>query len=685
MFKNKLYYTLLYKYLFFFLLLTSGVIYPQTAITVYNKSDRVIYAAIYKQPVDTLLKATKFTDTVKLEPQAQASLNRVNLSVINKLWYNNLLVFTTNPENLNEELSYNAIKQFGSLKVGPAQGKEFFIFAQPGKELKGYNYIYWKTILPVQQKISQTLIKPTTKAVRSITTQDSNQLNQIATVRIVESFNPELNNEEKEYLQKRASITKQAQEKLLNYSIKEPLNIGFSMSGGGFRAMILTAATLAAAEQAGLLDATTYLAGLSGSTWAMGPFYSSQLSAGQFLALLEEKATQGLPAIAKNILKINTLIKQISSRITSTLAGNKALSLIDIYGYFLGQQLLENSSMFPAGSVSHSQDNITLATQISRVQKADLPFPLYTAALANTATFDKPWHYQWLEFSPYEVLSDFLRGGINSWALGRKFNNGTSINNAPPYTLGYLMGIWGSAPSASLRDAYDQLGVSTSIWGLRHIAQLLVKTELGDTRFSPANIPNYTFNMPTSPFSEKSNITLIDAGISANNPVYPLLNKNRKMDIIIVCDFSNSVTDALQLKRAVDLAEAQGYKMPRINYQEAAQQISSVWSDPDPEVPTIIYLPRIKNPAYNAGFDPETTLGLLGYAQAGNLIYTKKQFADFAGLMHYNLLTSLDKIKEAMKYKLEQKESNPRSTIQGQEEKTLESNLELQQEQLPNT
>uniref|UniRef100_A0A7S2SFB5 Lysophospholipase n=1 Tax=Rhizochromulina marina TaxID=1034831 RepID=A0A7S2SFB5_9STRA len=54
----------------------------------------------------------------------------------------------------------------------------------------------------------------------------------------------------------------------------EGLRIAVSGSGGGLRAMVAFSASLLALQHGGVLDATTYVAGLSGSTWTLGNWYS---------------------------------------------------------------------------------------------------------------------------------------------------------------------------------------------------------------------------------------------------------------------------------------------------------------------------------------------------------------------------------------------------------------------------
>lgn len=50
--------------------------------------------------------------------------------------------------------------------------------------------------------------------------------------------------------------------------------IAIAGSGGGLRAMCNTAGALHALDSAGILDCTTYVAGISGSCWTLGALYS---------------------------------------------------------------------------------------------------------------------------------------------------------------------------------------------------------------------------------------------------------------------------------------------------------------------------------------------------------------------------------------------------------------------------
>jgi hypothetical protein len=80
------------------------------------------------------------------------------------------------------------------------------------------------------------------------------------------------------------------------------LTLGVCCSGGGYRAMIATLGFLTGLEKIGLLDATTYMAGLSGSTWLLGPWLyrncrindAKPVSLTNYAKLLSAKTTKSL-------------------------------------------------------------------------------------------------------------------------------------------------------------------------------------------------------------------------------------------------------------------------------------------------------------------------------------------------------------------------------------------------------
>lgn len=631
-------------------------------VSVENKSNRTVYIAIYRKPKDATYPAVRYSDNiVEITPGAQGQTPRPSLSVIERLTNDRILVFVMDKSRLKAELPQNELKQLSYIAAGSTQGSVFYITGNEGEELQGYNSVTWnlKPVTDVAVRVVDDTKKALTVALDPMI-QKTRQLflgkernpygDQQARVRYFNDKNFELVEGEKAYLEKRKEITRKTQENLLGIKLKRPLCIGLSNSGGGFRAMTGTAGTLKGFDDLGMISAFTYMTGLSGSTWAMAPWYSSNLSLKDFYEVLSVRASGGIPGVLKNVLESPEIIALLATNLLKSLAFGRSVSLIDLYGFLLGRNLLKEIAVDEKGEHIPAE-YITLTDHLHRLVEAELPFPLYTAVIDNTSDPKTPYLYQWMEFSPYEVASEHLKGGVPAWSFGRDFNQGLSIDNEPPYNLGYLMGVWGSAPSVSFRDVADQMLKKLKPEALANLFTGLANTDLGDAKAIPVIVPNYTYNISGTPFAQKKAIGLVDAGLSSGNPVYPLLNKQRVVEVILVVDFSGT-PPAEELQRAVEHARKEGYKLPDINYEVAAKENCSIWTDEDPSVPTVIYIPRLKNPAYKDGFDPEKALN--SYANTFNFLYKKEQFQEFAGMYEFTVKQYKDQILDAIRKKAEQ-------------------------------
>src|SRR5207247_1896594 len=101
---------------------------------------------------------------------------------------------------------------------------------------------------------------------------------------------------EKNYLNQRLPKVKTALENMLNMQLEDfqvPC-IAISGSGGGYRSMIGLLGSLLGAQDFGLLDSSTYIAGLSGSSWMIAPWISSTLSLEQYQAQLIQRVKTDL-------------------------------------------------------------------------------------------------------------------------------------------------------------------------------------------------------------------------------------------------------------------------------------------------------------------------------------------------------------------------------------------------------
>ncbi|EED15529.1 phospholipase A2 (PlaA), putative [Talaromyces stipitatus ATCC 10500] len=346
-------------------------------------------------------------------------------------------------------------------------------------------------------------------------------------------------------------------------------------SGGGLRALVAGSGSYLASQEAGLWDCVTYTAGVSGSCW-LQTLYNSSLGGCDFNRLVAHlKARLGVhiafPPKALNLLTTAPTNKYLLSGLVEKLKGDPDadFGLVDIYGLLLAARLL-----VPRGELDVSDRNLKLSNQKDLVQDGSNPLPIYTAVRHEIPVSDKDditgrravekvkeealkeaW-FQWFEFTPYELFCEEFSAGIPMWAVGRHFYEGRDQHRdeypVPELRIPALMGIWGSAFCATLAHYYKEIRpVVRGLAGFGGIDSLIEgkNDELIKVHpFDPASIPNYILGMkgelPEScPESALSNphLQLMDAGMSNNLPIYPLLRPGRDVDIIVAFDASADI------------------------------------------------------------------------------------------------------------------------------------------------
>lgn len=452
--------------------------------------------------------------------------------------------------------------------------------------------------------------------------------------------NNELCAEERAFINNRLPHARESMEKFLGMKLTEQNmpRIGLCFSGGGFRAMNLTLGFLKGAEDSGLFDSCMYMCGLSGSTWAIAPWIATDEPLSVYMKNLSKKIENGLdfidsPAEMESLLQkllIKTLYKQ-------------PLSAIDIYGAILGNTLLADSGK--------GRMNMTLSESHQAVLMGFLPLPIYTSIQTNKTP------YEWMECTPFEIGSDNLKSYIPTWAYGRKFQHGASLDSAPEQSLGYFMGIFGSAFEVNFKDilfhTHDQLyTIKMKLPKLlqepaQDMLDVIANSPLNDLRLFPSMLRNFTHNIQWSPLCDDKNICLVDAGIDFNVPFPPLMRAGRQVDLIIVYDSSGEIKGAKELKSAELYARRKGLKFPKIDYATVDKNIVSIFKDEDPKTPMVIYFPRIANRDYK-DFDPDYCTEN-SYCSTLNFKYTKEQFNELSGLAEFTVKQHTELIKNILK------------------------------------
>lgn len=432
-------------------------------------------------------------------------------------------------------------------------------------------------------------------------------------IALVKSSNA-LSNAEVDIVNKRLSLAATTLNKMFNFKLKYSSipKIGICCSGGGYRAMLSSLGIFKGLEKIGLLDTCSYVSSLSGSSWFLLPWLLRNIDLDEFEKIVLNQIKTDLKS---NLLYKNEIIQAISTKYKL----GQPLSLVDLVGVCLGINFFSDIS--PAGRSCHFSD---IANNIS---SGNYPFPIASAIMPYNND------YKWFEFTPLEIGCSDFSTFIPTWAFDRKFDDGKSVDFNPEPSLGYFLGIFGSAYEINLKEIDDlvkKLSISNKckeneLKGLRNyltkyldLARTsIVSSYFGKIRISPAKIYNFMYHLDKTEIpnniKSKQFINLIDAGIDLNIPISPLLRKERKVDVIIICDASKHISHLL--KKTSDYVKSNNIPFPEIDLEKLdallhkpdislgqdndSFSIAILKDDNNPEVPTVIYIPIITDYIYS--------------------------------------------------------------------------------------
>jgi phospholipase A2 len=386
-----------------------------------------------------------------------------------------------------------------------------------------------------------------------------------------------LSKEETEFLEKRRIKLQSALAKYLDIPESE-INpddiptIAMCGSGGGLRALVAGSGSYISAREAGLFDCATYTAGVSGSCWLQTLFFTTmgKQSHEQVIQHLKNRLGVHLayPPAVFNLINSAPTNKYLLTGLVEKLKGtpDADFGIVDVYGMLLAGRLL-----VPKAELGVDYEDLKLTTQQQFLDQGQNPLPIYAAvrhelpvAERKTLTADEvkekakqeQW-FQWFEFTPYEFWCEEMGAGIPAWAVGRQFENGKTVwrqngMSLPEVRVPMLMGIWGSAFCATLSHYYKEIRpVMKSLAGFGGIDQIIAERDEDLIKvhpIDPAALPNFAYGMqgqlpqscPQSIYEAKY-LQLMDAGMSNNLPIYPLLRPGRNVDVIIAFDASADV------------------------------------------------------------------------------------------------------------------------------------------------
>ncbi|RKL35250.1 Lysophospholipase 2 [Fusarium oxysporum] len=329
--------------------------------------------------------------------------------------------------------------------------------------------------------------------------------------------------------------------------------IGIAISGGGYRAMINGAGAIAAFDNrttgstsegqlGGILQATTYLSGLSGGSWVVGSLYVQNFTTVESIIYGSNAFLGSLWQIDDSIiegpndLSVTRYYRELYQDVQGKVEAGYNKSLTDYWGRSLSYQLVNASDGGPAYTFSSIANDTEFAA-------ARAPMPLIVAIERTTGQLQIASNSTIMEFNPWEMGSfdPELAAFAPLKYVGSAFQNGTIGRNgdcvAGVDNAGFVMGT-----SASLfNQAFLQIQKADNVpeFLLKAINNTLA--DIGDENRDIANWPNpfYKYNPKNNSNADSTILTLVDGGEDLQNvPFHPLLVSERQVDVIFAIDGS---------------------------------------------------------------------------------------------------------------------------------------------------
>lgn len=651
--------------------LSASIMYADR-ITLYNHTNEPLSLRVYYQKNDHADGSSTTAITTVL-PKNSTSLERPPRKmkrVFPPSYYDRNLYAVHQTSMLADTVNAYTLRTFAKVNIGDLQGT-IFHFARKDGIIRGYNDTEWKIVQPTLQGLNlaaKEIERYTVEQLRDYVKDNykaaTNNPHKQDKAHV--QTNNTLSAAEHQYLAQRMPKVKKALETFLQTSLDNQYipKIACVFSGGGHRAMVSTIGSLLACQQLGLMPAITWNVGLSGSTWALASWLVSELPINNFSDRL-------FTSIGQHITKITLEETQlITDALVVKWAYSQPLTLVDLYGALLANRLFSYKG--------NGRQRIYLSEQKNTLQQRELPLPIFTAI--QTGTNDPS--PRWYEFSCYQIGSPELHMYVEPWAFGRKFLKGSSKDYAPEQTLGFLLGMFGSAFAAPYEQIYEQLQAGAKDLISKQILSMIAGTlvamhgeTIGKQRavLSWAEVYNFTLGLPASLISNQNTIRLSDAGINFNLPYPPISGERpeRKADIILLFDYSGGIHTASALHGVANYAQRKHLPFPEINYTNITKRALTVFQDKkDLNVPVVIYLPLIKdtflwqshsqNPQFRYylklldGFDPVTCTEE-SFCSTTNFEYPEQQARQLAAHTTFTLLACKDQLIDTIKNYIQRK------------------------------
>ncbi|KAJ8289414.1 hypothetical protein GJAV_G00001040 [Gymnothorax javanicus] len=516
--------------------------------------------------------------------------------------------------------------------------------------------------------------------------------------------------EEKRFLEKRRAVVSRALQEVLNLpSSPAPQQVPVVAvvgSGGGTRAMTGLCGSLIGLQSLGMLDAVSYITGVSGSTWAMSALYSNRGWSQWALRSLVWELKEQFSKSAFGIFSPSQLL-YYQHNLQQKAQTGQLVSFIDFLG--LGIEYLINGK----------ENRSTLSSQQRAVIEGQNPFPVYTAVNMKNSISGSPAVSEWCEFTPYEVGIPKYGAFVRAEDFGSEFYMGHLIKRHPETRISYLLGLWSSVLSFNLRQLVFRLMGSVPHW-IRGLEDDIHDTgqhnphapsaldtyfiepvgELAETLDNivtnrPIISKNYNFlfgfdllwdygendgflawrdahldSFPNEMTPSDTQLHLVDSGFAVNSGFPPILRTHRRVDLIFSFNYSWNRDQFKVLRKTAQYCKDHHMPFPHIDFsaleEQPLRECYLFKDDNNPEAPIVLHFPLIcssfrdyRSPGVRRVGKAEHKDGEVDVEskhspyRTMNLTYEPEDFQRLVSLTAYNVTNNKEMILQALRLAME--------------------------------
>ncbi|XP_077178892.1 cytosolic phospholipase A2 epsilon-like isoform X1 [Paroedura picta] len=450
----------------------------------------------------------------------------------------------------------------------------------------------------------------------------------------------DLCSQEQDFLCKRKKIVAAALKKVLglerDLQDHEIPVVAIMTTGGSTRSLTALYGSLQGLKKLNFIDCTTYLTGLSGTTWTMANLYKDAYWSQKDL---DEQINETKRHVTKSKADVFSIarLKYYNRQLHQRKQDGQKTSCIDLWGLLI-EYLLNDG-----------KDNHKLSDQQQAVNDGQNPLPIYTAINVKEkySTMD---FKEWVEFTPYEVGVLKYGAYVRTEDFGSEFFMGRLMKKLPETRICYLQGMWSSIFSLNLLYIWNLSHSSEDFWHKWTQDQI---TDIGEELHLPTR-PNeqktYLYT-PAEPLSsafrdvltdrlsvaqyhnflrglqldnsylKQSNfnrwkdtvldssspnqltqteeyLSLEDTGFFINTSSAPLLRPERKVDFILHLNYSAGA-HALALERSCKYYAEQHIPFPKATLSEEDKKSLKecyLFEDAEnPEAPILLFFPQVND------------------------------------------------------------------------------------------